>query len=262
MEKITVINGLKTAYSESGPNEAPTILLMHGWGCSYATLASIENLLNKNLHVINVDLPGHGKSEEPPAIWGIEEFTHHIEAFVKAICPTTTMLLGHSFGGRIAILYSSQHPEIKKNILVDAAGIKPKRPLKYYLKVYSFKAMKHLYRLILGPEKASLALERRRKRYASADYAAASPIMRGVLSRVVNQDLRYAMPQIKASSLLIWGENDTATPLNDAKIMQRLIPDAGLAALPGCGHYSFLDNPRAFSAILTTFLKQEINTII
>lgn len=79
--------------------------------------------------------------------------------------------------------------------------------------------------------------------------------MRAILSRVVNEDLRSVMPGISAPTLLVWGENDTATPMRDARIMERLIPGAGLVSFPGCGHYSFLDNPVQFAAVLRSFLK-------
>jgi pimeloyl-ACP methyl ester carboxylesterase len=80
-------------------------------------------------------------------------------------------------------------------------------------------------------------------------------MMRAVMSRVVNEDLCRYMPHIKAPTLLIWGEDDTATPLRDAKKMERLIPGSGLVSFPGCGHYSFLDNAGQFAAVLQSFLK-------
>ncbi|MDE6555887.1 MAG: alpha/beta hydrolase, partial [Duncaniella sp.] len=140
-------------------------------------------------------------------------------------------------------------------ILVDAAGIKPRRSFGYYRKVYTFKAMKRLMYLVYGREEAERRLDRRRAKAGSSDYAQASPMMRRILSKVVNEDLTSELPKIKAPTLLIWGENDTATPLSDAKKMERLIPDAGLVSYPGCGHYSFLDNPGGFAAVLTSFLK-------
>lgn len=78
--------------------------------------------------------------------------------------------------------------------------------------------------------------------------------MRAILSKVVNEDLKSVMPSIKAPTLLIWGEDDTATPMRDARTMERLIPDAGLVSFPGCGHYSFLDNRGQFAAVLRSFL--------
>ncbi|MDE6039926.1 MAG: alpha/beta hydrolase, partial [Paramuribaculum sp.] len=78
--------------------------------------------------------------------------------------------------------------------------------------------------------------------------------MRAILSKVVNEDLKSVMPSIKAPTQLIWGEDDTATPMRDARTMERLIPDAGLVSFPGCGHYSFLDNRGQFAAVLRSFL--------
>jgi pimeloyl-ACP methyl ester carboxylesterase len=139
--------------------------------------------------------------------------------------------------------------------LVDAAGVKPTRKLSYYIKVYSFKTAKNVVKLFLPKDKATQIIDKMRAGKGSADYAAASPTMRAILSKVVNEDLKHVMPNIKAPTLLIWGENDTATPLKDAQKMEKLIPDAGLVSFPGCGHYSFLDNPMQFAAVLTSFLK-------
>jgi pimeloyl-ACP methyl ester carboxylesterase len=144
---------------------------------------------------------------------------------------------------------------VSKVVLVDAAGVKPHRSVKYYVKVWSFKALKRLAPFVIGEKKAAEMIEQRRKRAASADYNAASPVMRGTLSLVVNEDLRHFMPSIAAPTLLVWGSNDTATPLKDAKTMEKLIPDAGLVTFEGAGHYSFLERPGQFAAILDSFLR-------
>lgn len=253
------IEGQDICYSESGPEQGRGILLMHGWGCDHTTLKSIEDFLaSLGMHVFSIDFPGHGASPEPPEAWGVDRYASLTEAFMRRVCPDVHVLLGHSFGGRVGILLSSRNAAIRKLILVDAAGVKPRRPLKYYIKVYGFKAGKVIWRLLLGRERAQKRIESMRARRGSADYAAASPMMRRVLSRVVNEDLKDVMPGIKASTLLVWGENDTATPLRDAKVMERLIPDAGLVSFAGCGHYSFLDNPRGFRAVINEFLKDDI----
>ena len=109
--------------------------------------------------------------------------------------------------------------------------------------------------LIYGKEGAQKRIDAMRAKRGSSDYNNASPMMRNILSKVVNEDLKHCMPKIQAPTLLVWGENDTATPLADAKIMERLIPNAGLVSFPGCGHYSFLDNPLQFAAVLRSFLK-------
>lgn len=253
MEKTKEIDGVRLFWTDSEGDGQP-VVLMHGWGCNHTTLASIEKTcLNEGCRVINVDFPGFGNSAEPPEVWGVEQYTSLIERLLRDERIDNPTLLGHSFGGRVGILYASRNP-VKRLVLVDAAGVKPRRSLRYYIKVYSFKLSKWLMRLFLGSEKAEAKIEARRAKAGSADYAAASPVMRRVLSKVVNEDLCHVMPHIKAPTLLVWGENDTATPLSDAKRMERLIPGSGLVSFSGCGHYSFLDNPAQFAAVLSSFL--------
>ena len=253
MEKQINIDGLLLNYDESGPDNGLPVILMHGWGCNYSTVQSIANAINSKLKVYSIDLPGHGKSQEPPEPWGIEKFTQLIEKFAATLSIKSPVLIGHSFGGRISILMASRN-DITKVVLVDAAGIKPHHSLKYYIKVYSFKTARKTLPYILGKRKAEKIINAWRGKAGSADYRQSSPMMRAVMSICVNEDLKEFMPSIKAPTLLIWGENDTATPLSDAKTMERLIPDAGLVSFPDCGHYSFLDNPGQFRAVLQSFL--------
>jgi pimeloyl-ACP methyl ester carboxylesterase len=252
MDKYIDIDSIKLHYEQSG--EGAPLILMHGWGCNTTTVASIARVAAQTHCVYNIDFPGFGKTNEPPAVWGVEEYTCLIEEFARRLGLERPSLLGHSFGGRVGILYASRN-EVDKLILVDAAGVKPKRNLKYYLKVYSFKTAKVLARTCLPAKLAERFIQWMIKSNSSADYAAASSKLRAILSKVVNEDLKHVMPNIKAPTLLVWGEKDTATPLKDAKIMENLIPDAGLVSFPGCGHYSFLDNPMQFAAVLTSFLK-------
>ncbi|MDE5790198.1 MAG: alpha/beta hydrolase [Muribaculaceae bacterium] len=253
MEKKINIDGLELTYDETGPDGGAPVILMHGWGCDHTTVVSIANALNSKLKVYSLDLPGHGKSQEPPEPWGIEKFTELVEKFAREKRIQSPILIGHSFGGRISILMASRN-HINKVVLVDSAGIKPHHSLKYYAKVYSFKSAKKILPYILGKKRAEKVIDAWRGKTGSADYRQSSPMMRAVMSICVNEDLKRFMPSIKAPTLLIWGENDTATPLSDAKKMEKLIPDAGLVSFPDCGHYSFLDNPGQFRAVIQSFL--------
>lgn len=254
MELTKNIDGISFHYNVSG--EGRPVVLMHGWGCNHTTLASIERVLVPYFKVYNVDFPGFGESSEPDTVWGVEKYTQLMEKFLKSENVNNPILLGHSFGGRVGILYASRN-NVYKLVLVDAAGIKPRRSLKYYAKVYAYKFLKHALPAILGKDKGEEMLNKYRKRSGSSDYSQASPRMRQILSRVVNEDLKHAMPSIACPTLLIWGTNDTATPLSDAKIMERLIPDAGLVEFPGVGHYSFLENAYQFNAVLNSFLEKD-----
>jgi pimeloyl-ACP methyl ester carboxylesterase len=254
MEKEIELGGLRVTIEVTG--QGSPLILMHGWGCNHTTVRSIAATAALTHTVYNIDFPGFGSSQEPSEVWGVERYTQIIEELVSKEHLEKPVLVGHSFGGRVAILFASRNP-VAKVILVDAAGIKPKRSLKYYAKVYSFKAGKKFWQLVLGKEKAQKRIDEMRAKRGSSDYAGASPMMRAILSKVVNEDLTDRLPLITAPSLLIWGENDTATPLADAKKMVKLIPDAGLVSFPGCGHYSFLDNPVQFRAVLSSFLKSK-----
>lgn len=258
MEKDIVINGQKVHYEVSG-NGSP-LILMHGWGCNLTTVRSVATAAALSHTVYNIDMPGFGQSPEPGDVWGVEEYTRLIEDFIKAEKLERPVMAGHSFGGRVTILFASRNSNLDSIVLIDAAGIKPRRSLKYYLKVYSFKAGKKLTQLIYGKEKAQQRIEAMRAKKGSADYAQSSPKMRAIMSRVVNEDLTHCLPEIKVPALLIWGENDTATPMRDAKKMEKLIPDAGLVSFPNCGHYSFLDNPGQFKAVLASFLNSRKKT--
>lgn len=254
MEKQIEINGVNFNYSVEG--EGIPVVLMHGWGCNRTTLASIEKLLVPYFKVYNVDFPGFGKSTEPQTVWGIEDYTRLTEEFLKKENIENPILLGHSFGGRVGILLSSRN-KVRKLILVDAAGIKPRHSMKYYINVYTYKTVKHALPQLLGKTKGEEMLNRYRKRVGSSDYSSASVRMRQILSKVVNEDLTWALPKISCPTLLVWGTADTATPISDAHKMERLIPDAGLVEFPGVGHYSFLENPYQFAAVINSFLDKD-----
>ncbi len=247
--------GCQVAY-EYEPGAGAPVVLMHGWGCSSVTLASVAKSVRAlGRPLINVDFPGFGQSTEPEEVWDTYAYADCIESLLQAEgIGQDAVLWGHSFGGRVGIILASRRP-VGKLILVDAAGVKPHRTLKYYFKVYTFKAQKHLLRLLLGRQRAEKFLDRRRAKAGSADYRNSSPKMRAIMSRVVNQDLCHLMPAIKCPTLLIWGEEDTATPLSDAKRMESLIPGSALVSFAGASHYSFLDRPAQFAAVLQSFLQ-------
>lgn len=240
----------------SGPH---TVILMHGWGCDASTVESIRAVAARRHRVLTVDFPGHGESPDPPAlpgdrVWGVDEYTRAIEELARHESVEAPILIGHSFGGRVAILYASRNA-VSKVVLVDAAGVKPRRPLHYYLRVYSFKLSRWILTTFMGA-RGRARVEAMRAARGSADYRAASPMMRRVLSKVVNEDLKHVMPRIKAPTLLMWGEADTATPVADARVMERLIPDAGLVTFARAGHYSFLDAPGPFATVLDNFINK------
>lgn len=246
------INGLKIHYHQTG--SGPAVILLHGWGCNYTIFRHLQESLATNFTVYAIDFPGFGNSDVPQSVWGIEEYTQMVEGFVKALHIESPTLIGHSFGGRVSIVYASRN-KIKKIVLVGSAGIKPRRKLSYYLKVYSFKGFKKLTQLLLPSSIADRWIESYRRHTGSSDYQQLTGIKRQIFVKVVNEDLQHLMPRIKASTLLIWGDKDTATPISDAKLMNKLIPDSGLVTLEGATHYCFLEQPYKFAVTVTHFLQ-------
>ncbi len=249
------LKGTNVQYKMAGQGAA--VILLHGWGCNLTTMASIESILVPHFTVYTLDFPGFGGSEVPSEVWGVEEYTQMLEDFVSQLQIENPILIGHSFGGRVSILYGSRN-QVQKIVLVDAAGAKPLRPLKYYIKVYSYKLYKKCLYLTMGKERAEAKLEVRRRTAGSADYNALTGMMRRIFVKVVNEYLESVMPLIKCPVQLIWGAKDKDTPLREARVMLARIPHAQLDVIDDAGHYSFLDNPFRFRALLTNFLKEDI----
>ncbi len=255
---FATIDRIKIHYRVSGAGR--DLLLLHGWGTDLNSFAPVHAHLEQYFRVYSLDFPGFGLSDSPPEAWGTQEYADCIRQFLKELNITNPILIGHSFGGRISIRLASTE-NIPKVILVDSAGIRPHRNWKYHLKVSFYKSMKAVVTTLpVVKEHTEQLLEGFRKRSGSTDYQQASGVMRGTCINVVNEDLRHLLPQISAPTLLIWGENDQATPVADGKLMEQLIPDAGLVVLKQAGHYSYLDRLRDFQVIIDNFLYPEMNT--
>lgn len=251
MEYRIELEEIKTNYKKSG--EGKNIILLHGWGCDLHIFDNLHNLLKQHFTVYSIDLPGFGKTDQPQTAWTIEDYAEFVEKFIELNSIDSPILFGHSFGGRISIVIGSRM-QLNKIVLIGSAGIKPHRGMKYYLKVYIFKAGKHVLNLI---RKNDQLLNKWRKIFGSSDYKNTSGIMQKVFVNVVNQDLKNYMPKINVPTLLIWGENDTATPVKDARIMEKLIPNSGLVILKNCGHYCFLEKNYEFNIIINNFLNKD-----
>jgi pimeloyl-ACP methyl ester carboxylesterase len=250
MDQFVDIKGIRTRWRQAG--SGPPVLVLHGWGAKIEAVDPIVRGLASQLTVTAVDLPGFGETALPPAPWGVADYADWTRELMDVLGLERPSIVGHSNGGRIAIHLASHHPErVDKLILVDSAGIRPRRGLRYYRRVALAKTAKHAARF-LGPPGRALR-KRVLARTASSDYANAGPL-RPTFVKLVNEDLTPLLGQIRASTLLIWGDQDDATPLSDGQMMERLIPDSGLVILKGAGHFSYLDQPQRFGRVAVHFL--------
>ncbi|MDE6501561.1 MAG: alpha/beta hydrolase [Ruminococcus sp.] len=252
------VNNIKINYEQKGSGDL--IVLLHGWGSNIKLFANMIELLSKKYTVVAMDMPGFGESQEPPSAWCVDDYVNFVIDFLKDYDNKQIMFLGHSFGGRVIIKLNSRTNlpfKVSKVILVDSAGILPPKSNKKSFRTRKYKFFRTILSTGIMQKIAPSALEKLRVKYGSADYAAASPLMRQVLVKVVNEDLEPLLPNIKCPTLLVWGVNDTATPLSDGEKMEKLIPDAGLVKLENAGHYSFLEQQFTFNRVMCSFLKIE-----
>jgi pimeloyl-ACP methyl ester carboxylesterase len=251
------IDGLQINYRIEG--EGKPLLLLHGWGACIDSFAPVIRELSKYRKIYALDFPGFGESEEPKQAVGVPEYMEWTATFIRRMHIEGTDVICHSFGGRVSILLAAEHPElVGKIIFTDAAGIRPKRGLKYYGKVYTYKLCKKLLacpRLSGALKHLGINLEKRVKNAGSSDYQQLSGIMRQTFVKVVNQDLIPYLKKIQAPSLLIYGENDQDTPVRYGKIMEKKIKDAGLVVLENAGHFSYLDQYPRYISIVKVFLE-------
>lgn len=251
------VDGLHIQYIDQGPADPrATVLLLHGWGVDGSLYHLITDHLSGRFRVVIPDLPGFGGSQEPPVPWTPDGYADFVERFAEKLGLRDVVGMAHSNGGRILIKLMARSASplaVQKAVLIDSAGIKPRHGPRYYLKVYTYKAAKAIFRL---PGVRSLfphAVENAQKRFGSADYAKASPLMRQCMVLALGEDMAPLLPRIAVPTLLIWGRDDTATPLADGKRMEALLPDAGLVELPG-GHYAFAESFGICSRVLDSFL--------
>lgn len=247
----TEVGGIPTRFATAGA-AGPQVLVLHGWGAKIEAVHPIVTGLAPACRVTAVDLPGHGETGLPPEPWGGADFAAWIRAFMRQRDLDRPHVVGHSNGGRIAIHLAATTPElVGRLLLVDSAGLRPKRGFTYYRKVAMAKVGKHAARRLGAPGRA--LQQRLVARAASPDYAAAGE-MRPTMAKLVNEDLTELLPRIQASTLLVWGSEDTATPVSDGRRMEELIPDAGLVVFEGAGHYSYLDEQQRFAVVAREFL--------
>jgi len=236
--------------------EGNPVILLHGWLATLETMRPIANSLKKDFKVYLVDVIGFGKSDLPEHPLNSNDFGDFLEEFINKLEIKNPVLIGHSNGGRVVINAVGRGlVSPKKIVLIDSAGIKPKRKLDYYIKVTIFKIGKFILNLLPNTKKIREFKEKLRDKVGSSDYKASAPVLKETMKKILVEDLRDLLPKISVPTLLIWGSNDTATPISDAKLMEKLIPNCGLIEYKGASHFSYLENIENCNIVLKEFLK-------
>lgn len=232
------------------PGKGKYIFFLHGWGCDKNSFAIMKNHITEiDRNMVFVSFAGFGQTGEPQMPYCLEDYVSDlVELIVKIAKGKSVDIVCHSFGGRVAILLASKYPFlVNKIMMVDGAGLKPKRGLKYFLKVKKYKRLKKKVQCGKAPKSAL-------NDYGSDDYKSLSPVMKQTFINVVNRDLKKEAKQIKTQILLFYGEKDVETPLYMAKKYKSLLKNSNLIVVKGAGHFSYLDNFDLFFECFKNFI--------
>jgi len=247
-EKKLLIKGLEVIFRVEG--EGRPLLILHGWGSKSENWQRVGELLARNgLKVIIPDLPGFGASDQPKTAWELDDYCDFIEEFIKLLNLEKFYLLGHSFGGALAVKCSLEFPEkTEKLFLVSAACFRKKTPKKRFLYILS--------KIFPSCFLSSSLLRRAFYRFiVRSDYLFVEGLMKEIYLKVIKQDLSDILPQVQVPTVIVWGEKDNITPIKDANLINKKIKNSNLEILPGAKHDLNLKNPEELSEAITKFLR-------
>lgn len=205
---------------------SPTrIVALHGWGRTGSDFVGIL----AGLDALAVHLPGFGPTATPDAVWGTDDYARLIADAIEPLGPV--VLVGHSFGGRIAVRLAASRPELVSGLVLTGAPLVRMAPPS--TPSLSYRLVKALNRLGLISD---AVMESRRKKAGSADYNAAEGIMRDIMVKTVNENYDEDLGRITAPTWLVWGEHDTAAPTAAGKVASERIRGARWVVVPGEAH--------------------------
>ncbi|MDP1743250.1 MAG: alpha/beta hydrolase [Candidatus Amesbacteria bacterium] len=234
-----VISNQLVNYEVSGSGKQ-NLIILHGWGGNLTEWLPVAKILETRYKIWLLDFPGMGGSPKPPDSWGIYDYAKFVEDFIKSEKLKDITIIGHSFGGRVAIILGARSQElVSRLILVDAAGLRIKSLMANLFAIFA-----PLGRLFPQTIK---------NLFGSSDYRTAGN-MRKIFVNVIRDDLRSEMFKIKIPTLIIWGEKDITLPLIQAKVIKEAISGSILRIVWGAKHWPHLEKPDDFMAIIDEVL--------
>lgn len=221
-----------------------TLVFLHGWGQNIQMMLPIANPFTKDNNVLVIDLPGHGKTNEPTYAWDLEKFVDMLHELFKFLKINNPVLIGHSFGGKLSIIYASKY-KVEKLVLLSS-------PYKVQIKKLPLKT-KIVKKLAKVPGLKQLA-NYFKKHMGSTDYRNASPIMRDILVKHVNTDTTDNCKKINVPTIIIWGTNDNTVDIENAYEIEKLIKDSAVIPYEGMDHFAYFNDPQKTINIIKSFI--------
>jgi pimeloyl-ACP methyl ester carboxylesterase len=231
--------------------EGHPVVVLHGWGGRIESMTPVLDCLAPAFRVIALDLPGFGESPVPETVWGTPDYAAFVREALDGLGVSRAHFVGHSYGAKTSLYLAATEPGlVNKLVLQGSSGLRTPPSAKARAKRGVSKVARAAGRVGPAGQRLRDALY---SRIQSDDYRDAGA-MRPILVKVVNEDLTELLPRVQASTLLVWGDGDEAVPLQHAKKMETLIPDAGLVIFEGAGHFAYLDQPDRFCVVVRHFL--------
>jgi len=222
-------------------------------GTSHKSLISLFKFFSRHQKVLAVDFPGFGQSGFPETDWSVDDYTNWLIALMDELGFIKADILGHSFGGRVAIKLSASFPSrVNRLILIDSAGIP--QTVSPSIGRFMIKAIRPLESILSEKNYMKLRL-RFYDLIGSTDYLKTGKL-KGTFQKIISENLEPLLSHIQQKTLLIWGEKDKATPLRDAKTMHARIANSQLVIIPKSGHYPFLEQEELVLNSLEDFFNE------
>lgn len=247
-----IVDGLATSYLEFGKPNKPTVLILHGWADSADSFKVLAKSIEKDFHVIALNLPGFGKSDTPKEAWTLSDFALFAAHFIAKLKLDIYALVGHSNGGAIAIKATAQktlHPE--KLILIASSGIRRPYTFRNTALVAVTKSTKFV--LHLAPKKTRAQISQKISRKIGSGFVNVEG-MKDTFKNIVSEDVLDLAHHIKIPTILIYGDEDHATPQLYGGLFADTIKNSQLHVIEDTGHFVHLDNPNETSIIVNDFL--------
>jgi len=226
------------------------ILILHGWGSRAENWSRVKELLeNQGYKVFVPDLPGFGENSPLSRAWAIDDYVEWVSEFCEKNNLSQFFLLGHSFGGAVAVKFSLKYPEkVKKMFLVASSGIRRKtikkeilKKIANFLKFFSFlpfysSIRKIFYKIVIQ----------------KSDYPYTEGIMKETYLKIINEDISSCFSEVSVPTIIIWGDKDDVLPVENAYFINQKIKNSDLVIIPGVNH----DLERKVPEILAEKIKE------
>jgi pimeloyl-ACP methyl ester carboxylesterase len=233
------------------------LVIIPGWGGTGESWKKFVELAENDFEVHFVEMPCFGEVACPENIWGVEEYVQYVKEKTGQL--EKPILLGHSFGGQVAVNLVANNPELfSQLILSGAAAIRPEKRIKRAIFGFLARAGKVFFRLSFLHKTQKLAKKILYKAADSPDFEETSGMKREIFKKVIRQSQENMLEKIKIPTLVVWGSRDSYVPLSDGRKIAQKIPGAELEIVEGGKHGLHIQQPENLLKIIREFTKKHV----